>query len=249
LIIGYWNLVIIWNLVLGYWLFICLRHFFTSFEFAFAFISSIFVLLMAKKIKIGVLASGGGTNLQAILEACEKKEIDAEVCVVISDVPSAKALERAKKFGVPTSVHERKGFPSKDAYEQAIVADLKKHSVELVCLAGYMRIVGKDFLKAFPDRVINIHPALLPSFPGLDVQKKAIDYGVKFSGCTVHFVTEDVDAGPIVTQAAVPVLDDDTSDTLAARILKEEHRIYTEAINIILSGKYKIEGRRVILTV
>lgn len=200
---------------------------------------------MAKKIKIGVLASGSGTNLQAILEACEKKEIDADVCVVISDVPSAKALERANKFGVPTSVHERKSFPSKDAYEQSIVADLKKHNVDLVCLAGYMRIVGKDFLKAFPDRVINIHPALLPSFPGLEAQKQAFDYGVKISGCTVHFVDEETDHGPIIIQEAVPVEENDTVESLRERILNKEHKIYPKAIQMIAQGRLSINGRRV----
>jgi phosphoribosylglycinamide formyltransferase-1 len=200
---------------------------------------------MAKKIKIGVLASGSGTNLQAILEACEKKEIDAEVCIVISDVPAAKALERAKKFGVAASVHERKNFPSKDAYEQAVIADLKKHNAELVCLAGYMRIVGKDFLKAFPERIINIHPALLPSFPGLEAQKQAWEYGVKISGCTVHFVDEQTDHGPIIIQEAVPVLENDTVESLRERILKEEHKIYPKAIQMIAEGRLSINGRKV----
>ncbi len=200
---------------------------------------------MRKKLKLGVLASGSGTNLQAILEASANDKIDADVRIVISDVAAAKALERAKKFGVATAIHLRKNYPTKEEFEKAIVRDLKKHDVELVCLAGYMRIVGKEFLAAFPDRVINIHPALLPSFPGLDAQKQALEYGVKVSGCTVHFVDEKTDNGPIILQAAVKVAEDDTVDTLSARILKEEHRIYPEAINLCARGRLVLKGRRV----
>jgi len=200
---------------------------------------------MRKKLKLGVLASGSGTNLAAILESSANNKIDAEVKIVISDVPAAKALDRAKSFKIPTAVHERKSYPTKEAYETAIVADLKKHDVELVCLAGYMRIVGKEFLGAFPDRIINIHPALLPSFPGLEAQKQAFEYGVKISGCTVHFVDEKTDHGPIILQASVPVLDDDTVDSLRERILKQEHRIYSEAIQLYAEGLLKIDGRRV----
>lgn len=200
---------------------------------------------MPKKLKLGVLVSGSGTNLQAILESCQKGTIDAEVAMVISDVPTAKALKRAQNFSVATAVHERRVYPSKKEYEQAIIKDLKKSSVDLVCLAGYMRIVGKEFLEAFPLRVINIHPALLPSFPGLEAQKQAFDYGVKVSGCTVHFVDEKTDHGPIIIQAAVPVHEDDTVETLQQRILKEEHRSYSAAIQLIAEGKVTIEDRRV----
>lgn len=200
---------------------------------------------MPRKLKLGVLASGSGTNLQAILESCQKNTIDAEVKIVISDVPSAKAIERAKNFGVATSIHERKKYPSKKDYEQAIINDLKKYGVDIICLAGYMRIIGKEFLAAFPNQVINIHPALLPSFPGLDAQKQAFEYGVKTSGCTVHFVDELTDHGPIITQAAVQVLEDDTAETLKNRILKEEYRIYSEAIGLIAEDRITIENRRV----
>ena len=200
---------------------------------------------MKKRLKLGVLASGSGTNLQAILESCAAQRISAEVKIVISDVPGAKALERAKKSGVATAVHERNSYPSKKEYEAAIVADLKGHDVELVCLAGYMRIVGKEFLSAFPDRVINIHPALLPSFPGLNAQQQAFEYGVKVSGCTVHFVDDQTDHGPIIAQAMVPVLENDTVESLQQRILKEEHRIYSEAIQLYAEERLIIEGRRV----
>lgn len=200
---------------------------------------------MQKKLKLGVLASGSGTNLQAILESCSSGKINAEVRIVVSDVARAGALERAKRSGVATAVHERSSYPSKKEHEAAMVADLKKRGVELVCLAGYMRIVGKGFLAAFPDRVMNIHPALLPSFPGLDAQKQAFDHGVKVSGCTVHFVDEMTDHGPIILQAAVPVLEDDSVGSLQQRILKEEHRIYSEAIQLYADGRLKLEGRRV----
>ena len=191
------------------------------------------------------MASGSGTNLQAILESCASGRIDAEVKIVISDVPGAKALERAKKFNVPAAIHDRKIYSSKKEYESAIVKDLKAHEVDLICLAGYMRIVGKDFLAAFPNRVINIHPALLPSFPGLEAQKQALEYGVKMSGCTVHFIDEMTDHGPIILQAAVPVLKNDTVESLQQRILKEEHRIYSEAIQLYAEGKLRVEGRKV----
>jgi len=204
-----------------------------------------FIDIMQNKLKLGILASGSGTNLQAILEACHNQAIDAEVKIVISDVPTAKALERAKKFGVPTAVHERRTYPAKQSFEQAIINDLKKYEIELVCLAGYMRIIGKDFLNAFENRIINIHPALLPSFPGLDAQKKAWEYGVKVSGCTVHFVDEMTDHGPIILQAAVPVLEEDTVETLRERILKEEHRIYPQAIQLYAEGRLTMKGRRV----
>lgn len=199
---------------------------------------------------IAVLASGRGTNLQAIIENVENGTLKAHLACVVSDRQDAKALERARQHNIE-AVYLDPG-PKKTwlipEFEQQYVKALQDRNVDLVCLAGFMRILKKPFLDAFKGRILNIHPALLPSFPGLDVQKKALEYGVKFSGCTVHFVDETVDGGPIITQAAVPVLDDDTPEKLAERILKEEHRIYTEAINIVVSGKYKIVGRRVIKT-
>jgi phosphoribosylglycinamide formyltransferase-1 len=197
---------------------------------------------------IAVLASGRGTNLQAIIDNIENGNIKANLSCVISDNKDAVVLERARKHGIE-AIYIDPG-PKKTwlipEVEQKYVQALQDHNIDLVCLAGFMRILKKPLLTAFAGRIVNIHPALLPSFPGLDVQRKALEYGVKFSGCTVHFVDDTVDGGPIITQAAVPVLDDDTPEILAARILKEEHRIYTEAINIVLSGKYKIDGRRII---
>ncbi|HEC78010.1 MAG TPA: phosphoribosylglycinamide formyltransferase [candidate division WOR-3 bacterium] len=197
---------------------------------------------------IAVLVSGRGTNLQAIIDNIENGTLKASLVCVISDNKDAPALERARKHNIE-ALYIDPG-PKKTwlipEVEQKYVEALKERKVDLVCLAGFMRILKKPFLEAFAGRILNIHPALLPSFPGLDVQRKALEYGVKFSGCTVHFVDDTVDGGPIITQAVVPVLDDDTPETLAARILKEEHRIYTEAINLVLSGKYKIIGRRVV---
>ena len=199
---------------------------------------------------IAVLASGRGTNLQAIIENAENGTLKANLVCVVSDNKDAKALERARKHNIE-AVYIDPG-PKKTwlipEVEQKYVKALQDRNIDFVCLAGFMRIIKKPLLDAYAGRILNIHPAVLPSFPGLDVQRKALEYGVKFSGCTVHFVTADVDAGPIITQAAVPVLDDDTPEALAQRILKEEHRIYTEAINIVASGKYKIVGRRVVKT-
>ena len=199
---------------------------------------------------IAVLASGRGTNLQAIIENVENGTLKANLACIVSDRQDAKALERARQHNIEAVYLDpgpKKTWLIPDV-EQQYVKALQDRNVDLVCLAGFMRILKKPFLDAFKGRILNIHPALLPSFPGLDVQRKALEYGVKFSGCTVHFVDETVDGGPIITQAAVPVLDDDTPEKLAERILKEEHRIYTEAINIVLSGKYKIVERRVIKT-
>ena len=199
---------------------------------------------------IAVLASGRGTNLQAIIENVENSTLHANLACVISDNEDARVLERARKHNIK-AIYLDSG-PKKTwlipEVEQNYVKTLQDHNVDLVCLAGFMRIIKKPLLDAFAGRILNIHPALLPSFPGLNVQKKALEWGVKFSGCTVHFVDDTVDGGPIITQAAVPVLDDDTPEKLAERILKEEWRIYTEAINLVLSGKYRIEGRRVIRT-
>ncbi len=196
-------------------------------------------------LKLGVLVSGRGSNLQAIIDAIEAKKIKAEIAVVISDVPGAFALERAKKHGIKTAVVDGKEYQDKSSYEKKIIKTLVESDIDLVCLAGYMRLLSPEFVKAFAGRMMNIHPALLPAFPGLHVQKKALEYGVKFSGCTVHFVDEGCDTGPIIIQAAVPVLDDDTEDTLSARILEQEHRIYPEAIRLYSEGRLHIEGRRV----
>lgn len=194
---------------------------------------------------IGVLVSGGGTNLQAIIDSIGRGDVPAEIRIVISDNPDAFALTRASDAGIKTAVVKRKDFPSKDIFEEEIIKQLHGAGVEMICLAGYMRILSDKFLKTFPNRIINIHPALLPSFPGLHVQQQAIDYGVKVSGCTVHFVDEGTDTGPIIIQKAVPVLPNDNAETLAARILKEEHQIYPEAIKLIAEGRIRIEGRRV----
>ena len=204
--------------------------------------------MTADKLKLGVLASGGGSNLQAIIDACESGCIGATVSCVISDVPGAPALERAKKHRIPARTIERSGFESRQAFEGAIVAALNDHGAQLVCLAGFMRIIGKTLLGHFRDRIINIHPALLPSFPGLDGQGQAFEYGVKIAGCTVHFVDEMTDHGPIICQAAVEVQEDDTLDALKKRILAEEHRIYPRAIGLIAEGRVKVEGRRVRIT-
>lgn len=201
-----------------------------------------------KPLPIGVLASGSGTNLQSIIDASESGRINAEVKVVISDAPDARALGRAKKHGIPAFVVQRSEFKSKQDFEQRIVSLLTEHGVSLVCLAGYMRIVGKTVLDAFSMRIVNIHPALLPSFPGLDGQRQALDYGVKVAGCTVHFVDELTDHGPIIMQAVVEVKEGDTVDALRERILKEEHRIYPEAIGLYAEGMLTVEGRRVRIT-
>ncbi|MFH1721506.1 MAG: phosphoribosylglycinamide formyltransferase [Candidatus Altiarchaeota archaeon] len=201
-----------------------------------------------EKLRIGVLVSGGGSNLGAIIEACNTGEIEGEVCVVLSDNKDAYGLERAKNHKIENYFVDKKEFSDREIFDGELVRILKNHHVELVCLAGYMRIISASFVKAFPNRIMNIHPALLPSFPGLHVQKKAVDYGVKVSGCTVHFVDEEVDHGPIIIQKAVPVLDDDDGDSLAARILKHEHRIYPEAIRLFAEDRLKVEGRRVIVS-
>jgi len=198
------------------------------------------------KLRIGVLVSGRGSNLQAIIDNIENGSLSAEISVVISDQANAYSLERARKHAIPAVHASAKGYKGKrDAYDTLLVNELRKHHVELVVLAGFMRIITPTLLKAFPNRVMNIHPALLPSFPGLHVQKAAIEHGVKFSGCTVHFVDEGMDTGPIIIQAAVPILDSDTEDTLSARILAQEHIIYSRAIRLYAEGKLKVEGRRV----
>lgn len=201
-----------------------------------------------KKVKIGVLVSGRGSNLQAIIDNIEKGLLPAEIAVVISDQPDAYSLERARKHGIPAVHISAKGYKEKrDEYDALLVKELRKHQVELVCLAGFMRIITPTLIKAFPGRILNIHPALLPAFTGLHVQKAAIEHGVKFSGCTVHFVDEGMDTGPIIIQAVVPVLDNDTKDSLSERILRQEHEIYSRAIQLYAEGRLKIEGRRVMV--
>ncbi|NHM28275.1 phosphoribosylglycinamide formyltransferase [Desulfofundulus sp. TPOSR] len=198
-----------------------------------------------KKLRLGVLASGRGSNLQAILDAIDEGRLAAEVVVVISDNGEAKALERARLHSIPAIHINPAQFPDKHTYEEVIVDTLKKHQVELVCLAGYMRLVGRVMLESFPNRIMNIHPALLPAFPGLHAQQRALEYGVRYSGCTVHFVDEGMDTGPIILQAVVPVLPDDTPETLADRILEQEHRIYPEAIALFAAGRLELRGKRV----
>jgi len=195
---------------------------------------------------IGVLISGRGSNLQAIIDATRDGRLDARIAVVISNRADAYGLERARQAGVETLVRDHKAHAGREAYEALLVEDLRARGVELVCLAGFMRLLGATFVGAFPNRILNIHPALLPAFPGLHAQRQAVEHGVKISGATVHFVDTSLDAGPIVLQAAVPVLDADTEDTLGARILEQEHRIYPEAIRRILDGGWRIEGRRVV---
>lgn len=204
-------------------------------------------------IRIAVLASGGGSNLQALLDACAAGRIDGSVAVVLSNVPTALALQRARQAGAATEILASKGVADRAAYDRQVVERLLPHRPDLVCLAGWMRLLTPAFLSSFgPDpstrgcpRVMNIHPALLPAFPGLHVQQAAIDYGARFSGCTVHFVDEGTDTGPIIAQAVVPVLPDDDEAALAARILREEHRLYPQAVQWFAQGRLSLEGRRV----
>ena len=195
---------------------------------------------------IGILLSGRGSNFEAIARNVAAGKIPAKISLVVSNREQAPGLETARKMGLRTLFIPSKG-KEREVYDQEVVAALKEAQVDLVCLAGFMRILSPVFVRAFPGRILNIHPALLPAFPGLDAQKQALDYGVKFTGCTVHIVDEGMDTGPIVRQAVVPVLDDDTVETLSARILAEEHRIYSEAVCLMIEGNIRIEGRRVIL--
>jgi phosphoribosylglycinamide formyltransferase 1 len=202
---------------------------------------------MARQLPIGVLISGGGTNLQAIIDAIEGKTLDATIEIVFSNKADAYGLVRAKKHNLPTAVLDHKAFPNRETYDQAVIDLLRARGVELVALAGFMRLLSPVFVKAYSNRIMNIHPALLPSFPGLNVQKKAVEHGVRFSGCTVHFVNEECDEGPIIIQAVVPVFPDDTEESLAARILEQEHRIYPRAIQLYSEGRLRIEGRKVLV--
>ena len=197
--------------------------------------------------RLGILLSGRGSNFEAIADSIEAGRLEAEIAVVISNSPRAKGLERARQRGlqavcVPSKAMER------EAYDRLVVAELRKAEVDLVCLAGFMRLLSAYFVEEFPQRILNIHPSLLPSFPGLEAQAQALEHGVKHTGCTVHFVDERLDAGPILIQKAVSVLDSDTEESLAARILEQEHVAYTEAIRLVLSGNYRIDGRRVVRT-
>ena len=202
---------------------------------------------MARQVPNGVLVSGSGTNLQAIIDQIEAKRLDAKIEVVLSNKADAYGLVRAKNHGIATEVLDHKQFPSREAYDQAVVDILRARGVELVVLAGFMRLLSPVFVKAYSNRIMNIHPALLPSFPGLHVQKKAVEHGVRFSGCTVHFVNEECDEGPIIIQAVVPVFPDDSEESLAARILKQEHRIYPRAIQLYAEGRLHVAGRRVLV--
>jgi phosphoribosylglycinamide formyltransferase-1 len=196
---------------------------------------------------IGVLLSGNGTNLQAIIDAIEAKKLNAKIEVVLSNRAEAYGLVRATNHGIPVQVLDHKKFDCREAYDQAMVDVLRARNVELVILAGFMRLLSPVFVKAYSNRIMNIHPALLPAFPGLQVQKKALEHGVRFSGCTVHFVNEQCDEGPIIIQAVVPIFADDTEQTLTARILRQEHRIYPRAIQLYSEGRLRIEGRRVLV--
>ncbi|MBP7341428.1 MAG: phosphoribosylglycinamide formyltransferase [Smithellaceae bacterium] len=200
---------------------------------------------MSDLLKLGVLISGSGSNLQSIIDHIEKGSLGARISIVVSNNPEAYGLTRAEKAGIPCAVLDHRTFAGREAFDRELIRVLKDAGADLIVLAGFMRILTGAFLQAFDQRIINIHPALLPAFPGTHVQQKALDYGVKFSGCTVHFVDEGVDTGPIIIQAVVPVLPGDTADTLASRILKEEHKIYPQAIRYFAEGRVVKNGRRV----
>ena len=199
---------------------------------------------MPERGRVGILISGRGSNMVALVQAMRAGRIAADPAVVVSNVADAPGLEKASEMGVPTEIVEHRGVP-REAHDGKVLSILRSHRVDLVCLAGYMRLLTPSFVEAFPNRILNVHPALLPAFPGLDAQKQALDHGVKVSGCTVHFVDAQCDHGPIVLQAAVPVHEDDTEDNLSARILEQEHRIYAEAVSLYFQGRLEIDGRRV----
>jgi len=195
--------------------------------------------------RLGILLSGRGSNFEAIADNVAAGRLQAEIAAVLSNREEARGLAIARERGLPALCIPSKGL-SREDYDRRVVAELTARGVELVCLAGFMRLLSAEFCRAFPMRILNIHPSLLPAFPGLGAQQQALDHGVKISGCTVHFVDEQLDAGPIILQASVPVLDDDNEEALAARILKQEHRIYSEAIRMIISERWRVEGRRVL---
>ena len=194
--------------------------------------------------RIGVLISGRGSNLQALIDAVGDGRLDAEIAVVISNHEDAGGLARARAAGIEAICVSHRGWPARDDYDRALVRELIARGVRLVCLAGFMRLVGAPLIDAFPNAILNIHPSLLPAFPGVDAQRQAVDYGVAISGVTVHLVTPELDAGPIILQRTVPVLADDTAETLSARILVEEHRAYPEAVALVLAGGWSVDGRR-----
>lgn len=202
---------------------------------------------MTSKIRLGILVSGSGTNLQAIINNCSNQKINAKIEIVISDNEAALAIQKAKKAEIPTAIILRNDFKSKKEFETKIITILKDCNVDLICLAGFMRILSRKFIETFSNKMINIHPALLPAFPGLHAQKQAFDCGVKITGCTVHFVDEGTDTGPIILQKAVSVMEDDSLETLTARILKEEHQIYSKAIQLYSKGQLEIKGKRVVI--
>jgi phosphoribosylglycinamide formyltransferase-1 len=193
---------------------------------------------------LAVLISGRGSNLQAIIDAVADRRLEARIGVVVSNRAGAAGLARAEAAGIETMVLSHKAFASREDYDRALVAELETRHVDLVCLAGFMRLLSAAFIERYPNAILNVHPSLLPAFPGMDAQRQALEHGVKVTGATVHLVTPELDAGPIVVQASVPVLDDDTEETLSARILVEEHRIYPEAIGLLLAGGWRVEGRR-----
>ena len=201
---------------------------------------------MSKIFKLAILVSGYGSNLQAIIDNIESNYLSAEIALVLSNVKNAFALERGKKHGLETIFLDPKTFTNRDDYEDKMIEILQSKSIDLICLAGFMRILSKKFIQTFPKKIINIHPSLLPAFPGLNVQKKALEYGAKFSGCTVHFVNEEVDGGPIILQSTVPILDEDDTESLSGKILEQEHIIYPEAIRLIIEKKLTFSGRRVL---
>ena len=194
--------------------------------------------------RLGVLISGRGSNLQSLIDANAERRLNATIAVVISNKEDAGGLERARAAGIEAIVVSHRGWGSREEYDRALAHELRQRTVDVVCLAGFMRVIGAALIDAYPNRILNIHPALLPSFPGVDAQRQAFEHGVKVSGVTVHLVTRELDAGPIVLQRTVPVVDDDTRDTLAARILEQEHLAYPEAVEIVLNGDWVIEGRR-----
>jgi len=198
--------------------------------------------------RIGVLISGRGSNLQAIIDAIESERLSAEIALVISNRADAQGLARARAHGIETQVLPHRDWPDRAAYDQALVDALRTRQVDLICLAGFMRLLGPGFVDAFPNAVLNVHPSLLPAFPGVDAQAQAVAHGVRISGVTVHLVTAELDAGPIIAQASVPVEPGDTAETLSARILAEEHRLYPEAIQTVIDGRWRVEGRRFVRT-
>jgi phosphoribosylglycinamide formyltransferase-1 len=202
---------------------------------------------MISLLPLGVLISGSGSNLQAIIDAIARRELAARIHVVISNRADAHGLTRAQQHGIPTVVIDHKGFSSREAFETALIQSLQPHQVELVVLAGFMRVLTPFFIRAFPQQIMNIHPALLPAFPGTHAQRQALQYGVRIAGATVHFVDEETDHGPIITQAAVPVYPDDTEETLSARILAQEHRLYPQAIQLFAERRLEIRGRNVVV--